>query len=332
MSSEPPATAAVVLPDRDNSPMYQARGPCAGPGVCTGSHCVPAMAQRLLAPTGFTGGDHTGITGTPSPSWDQEMLESLASAPGTAVLSPRSGKGSGAAPGSSPHHSPTLVVLGRDGSPGAGRASLAPRAELWDVSNLPTHRAGCSPSIHPHRGAGSPPGQPKPWSPARGSGDSQSCPTIAVLSSLAAWERGCREESGTLAEPSLGRAVPWQDPSWPEGPSAEPDPACGSSAASSRRRQRWADPARCRTPARGTATAQDSSQGHTAKGQGLGTVEVQRELVPTCAARCKHTSPRTLSPRNSGHCCHYCFLLFIAFVHTWYKTLLFQPPCARLAP
>lgn len=105
-------------------------------------------------------------------------------------------------------------------------------------------------------GAGSPPGNPNHGPQPMGAGTASSA--LPLLSSPpwlpgsgAAGRRAAPWQSCPLAELSLGRAAPWQSPTWPEGPSLEPDPARRSSAASSHRRQRWADPARCRTLARG---------------------------------------------------------------------------------
>lgn len=121
VSSEPPAAAAVVLPDPDNSPMSHAAGRCVGHGTRTGPHCVPAVAQHLPTPTGFTRDEAFKRTGTPSPllgpgdvggakSFPPRSItgeENLAGAPSRTMLSTHSGKDSGAAPGTSPHHSPT---------------------------------------------------------------------------------------------------------------------------------------------------------------------------------------------------------------------------------
>lgn len=197
VSSEPPAAAAVVLPDPDNSPMSHAAGCCVGSGARTGPHCVPAAAQRSPAPTGFTGGDPSGMTTPPRARrcWRGQILsspsstneDSLASAPSRAMLSTHLGKGSRAAPGASLHHSQGGKAPSTLAEPCSHRGlSRGKPAMRWE------RPPPCSPHqirpLHPPS-LGSPgtttaprgrehPGQPQRWPPARGSGDSQSCPAI----------------------------------------------------------------------------------------------------------------------------------------------------------
>lgn len=71
----------------------------------------------------------------------------------------------------------------------------------------------------------------EPWDGS--SRDSQSC------SAIAPWLAG---NGAAGAEQHLGRAIPWQDPAWPEGPSLEPDPVSGSSPTSSHHRADKARP------------------------------------------------------------------------------------------
>lgn len=237
--------------------------------------------------------------GHPAPStarcWSSQILsspsitsdESLDSTPSSTTFSLSLRNGSEVVPRASFHHSPApSVVLGSGCSPSPGRALLALRAELWDRKRpalLAMPEAKTPPQDWEH------PGQPQLWPPAHGSGDRQSCPTIVFPSSLG-WQ-GIGLQGG---EQHLGRAVPWQEPAWPEGPSPEPDPDSRSSPASSRRRQPHAMDGRgsvatagAEVPASRLATGQDTSQGTAAK-RGPGAATAQRKPVPTCAAGCKH--------------------------------------------
>lgn len=296
MSSERPAAAAVVLPSPDNSPMSHAAGHCIGPGSRTGPYCVP-IEQRPPVPAGRSFGQ---VPGSPS-------------APG--LLSPS-----------------VPVGPGREGSPGAGRALLTPKnpavarghPQSWLQPLHPPTR-GLAGAAATQRGSEQGTEDPRSLQEQQ-----TSPPTTFPLLSLA------RIGQAAGGERQLGTASPWQEPAWPEGHSPQPDPGSRSSPLPP---LRCTDKARPRAPRGGRAGTvpvgpglqrgqkkQDRGQGwQQDRGRGWQRHKQTPSLHQTSCRTHPHHHPPS---RDSGHCCHYNFLLFSAFLHTRYKTLLFHPPAA----
>lgn len=153
----------------------------------------------------------------------------------------------------------------------------------WEAT-CPTHPTRVS------RGHGIPTEQPQPWPPACGIRDSQSCPPIPFPSLLAGKDWGCREESGILAELSLGRTGLARG-SQSRARSGQQELACFlPPQAAPRHGQRKRGHCRCPNAGQDLATRQDPSQGQAGSGEG-GSAE-----KAGCASESKEACPHASHP------------------------------------